>query len=348
VLSPEDVEAHEMKLNRFSLKILDNRLERKYMFNRKKKALKFSRGYYLLLMLTFAAYVFFDLIFYEININSYIKICVLIIGFLIFGLMFTQFYNLLYSKCVILAFVISILLKIMFDWFILDHNLALSGALLALISSCSMSLNLNILYVIIMNLIYLLNFIARVIVLVCQQDQFLFSNNLGEMSESLNDNDSALVKFNALISLILLMLIITIITVFLNYKLDQQKRNEFLTAIQIEIESNKVQDILSILVPKFVRYNMIQGNLEMEEEHKNLSILFCDIYNFDKIISTENERIVHILDNIYRYYDSLCQTHGVQKIEVFQLFKKIIIYLFIFFRLSEKLIWQQLALKSLK
>jgi len=327
VLSPEDIDAHEMKLNKFSLKILDNRLERKYVFTRKKKAMRFSRGYYFLIMLTFAIYVLFDLIFDTITVVNYVKIGILVVGFSIFALMFLKLYNNLYYKCVILAYVIAIFLKILYDWLIFDHNLALSGALLALISNCSMNLNINVLYVIVMNIIYLISFIIKVIVLVCGNEDS-FSQSIGTISDNLNESDLDLIKFNVSVSLILLMIIITDITVYLGYKLDQQKRNEFLTVIQIEMESNKVHDIFSILVPKFVRSNMIHGNMEMAEEYPDVSILFCDIYDFDKIISTENEKVVQILDNIYRYFDSLCLTHGVQKIEVSLLFLIFFVILF--------------------
>lgn len=54
----------------------------------------------------------------------------------------------------------------------------------------------------------------------------------------------------------------------------------------------------------------------MDEEFENVSIIFIDIFNFDEIIGSENRNITAILDRIYRFFDSLCVTHGVQKIEV--------------------------------
>lgn len=54
----------------------------------------------------------------------------------------------------------------------------------------------------------------------------------------------------------------------------------------------------------------------MDEEFENVAIIFCDICNFDEIISSENKNIIEILDRVYRVFDSLCVTHGVQKIEV--------------------------------
>ena len=54
----------------------------------------------------------------------------------------------------------------------------------------------------------------------------------------------------------------------------------------------------------------------MKEKYENVTIIFCDIYDFDKLIAHENKRVVHVLDSLFRAFDSLCQTHGVQKIEV--------------------------------
>lgn len=316
MLSPEDLDVQGMKLHRYTLRILDSRLEKKYYFSRKKKVVRFSRYYFLLLMITFGVYVLFDLIFREITIFHYLKIAVFLGGIVIFALMFTKVYMMMYYKLVVGAYVISIIMKILFDWIILEYNLALSAALLALISTCGQNLNINILYIIIMNAIYLVNFVIRVIVLVTQGEYFSFNTSVSGYSEVYNKESLQLIKFNVSLSLILLMSIITWITVFLNYKLEQQKRNEFLTEVGIELESNKVKDILAILMPKFVRINMNQGKMELAEELDDVSILFCDIYNFDKIIGSEKERIVNILDTIYRFYDSLCLTHGLQKIEV--------------------------------
>ena len=54
----------------------------------------------------------------------------------------------------------------------------------------------------------------------------------------------------------------------------------------------------------------------MQEEHQNVSILFCDIVDFEKMMKIENQRIVEILDGLFRQYDIFCSNHGIQKIEV--------------------------------
>ena len=46
-----------------------------------------------------------------------------------------------------------------------------------------------------------------------------------------------------------------------------------------------------------------------------LTILFCDICDFDTMINQCGERIVSILDELFRKFDRICKKHFVQKIE---------------------------------
>ena len=54
----------------------------------------------------------------------------------------------------------------------------------------------------------------------------------------------------------------------------------------------------------------------MAVEQNDVTILFCDICFFDKIMSIKKEGIVEMLDNLFREFDNLCLKHGLQKIEV--------------------------------
>ena len=99
-------------------------------------------------------------------------------------------------------------------------------------------------------------------------------------------------------------------------KFEKLKRSEFLAKSRIENEANNVQDILAILVPKFVKDRMTHGETTMQEAQDDVGILFCDICDFDKVINTEGTKVVEILDEIFRNFDHLCLKHGIQKIEV--------------------------------
>lgn len=116
---------------------------------------------------------------------------------------------------------------------------------------------------------------------------------------------------------------------------EKKKRNEFLANTNLEIQQQKNSDILSILVPKFVKdhfdksktpfqlsieshcfhQNHSEGNALNGEQYE-VGVLFCYIYQFDAIVNAEQKNIVHILDYIFREFDNICLSNGVQKIEV--------------------------------
>lgn len=80
----------------------------------------------------------------------------------------------------------------------------------------------------------------------------------------------------------------------------------------------KVKDILSILLPKFIREKietMKQGSYKVAEKQDEVVIVFCDICNFDDILVSEKTNSVRILDKLYRQFDLACQQNGLQKIE---------------------------------
>lgn len=54
----------------------------------------------------------------------------------------------------------------------------------------------------------------------------------------------------------------------------------------------------------------------MADDQGNVAILFCDIVDFDRIIDVEKQKIVGLLDRIFREFDNGCVTYGCQKIEV--------------------------------
>ena len=54
----------------------------------------------------------------------------------------------------------------------------------------------------------------------------------------------------------------------------------------------------------------------MNGEQYEVGVLFCYIYQFDAIVNAEQKNVVRILDYIFREFDSICLSNGVQKIEV--------------------------------
>ncbi|KAL4488525.1 hypothetical protein ABPG72_013093 [Tetrahymena utriculariae] len=95
-------------------------------------------------------------------------------------------------------------------------------------------------------------------------------------------------------------------------------RTNYLSEHNLFKATLKVKDILSILLPKFIREKietMKQGQYRVAEKQDEVTIVFCDICNFDDIIFNEKINTVKILDKLYRQFDLACQQNGLQKIE---------------------------------
>jgi len=150
--------------------------------------------------------------------------------------------------------------------------------------------------------------------------------------------NSALIIFYLLFMILILIVFVTLESLYLNYKIEREKRNEFLSRAKDDFEIQIRQEILSILVPKFVKDQLNQGNRTMQQNQDMVVILFCDISDFDKMITIEGTKIVQLLDSLFRAFDGFCLKYGAQKIEVIFLF--LCYHNFIYFQKLNSLILQ--------
>ncbi|KAL4483603.1 hypothetical protein ABPG72_006669 [Tetrahymena utriculariae] len=92
-------------------------------------------------------------------------------------------------------------------------------------------------------------------------------------------------------------------------------RKNFEKINKLQDESNKMNDVLSILLPKFIRENIQEKGLSYQEDQGEVAILFCDICDFDSVIEQEKKNVIKLLDKLFRIYDESCSNYGLQKIE---------------------------------
>lgn len=72
-------------------------------------------------------------------------------------------------------------------------------------------------------------------------------------------------------------------------------------------------------MPKFVWDKINTGGFQSSfsaDDAGEVTILFCDIADFDAIIANCEEKIGDILDELFRMFEVLCRRHAIQKIEV--------------------------------
>ena len=113
-----------------------------------------------------------------------------------------------------------------------------------------------------------------------------------------------------------LLLGITIISAYVGYEIEKTKRTEYVLLKKLEYQFQKGQDILGNLLPRFVKDRVKQGVRYIAEDQGMVTIMFCDIYNFDKIVATHSpHELIDLLDKFFAILDNLCEKHGVTKIE---------------------------------
>lgn len=109
---------------------------------------------------------------------------------------------------------------------------------------------------------------------------------------------------------------ITFISAYVGYELERTKRMEYVLLKRLEYQFQKGQDILGNLLPRFVKDRVKQGVRYIVEDQGIVTVMFCDIYNFDKICATHTpHELIDLLDKFFAILDNLCEKHGVTKIE---------------------------------
>lgn len=118
--------------------------------------------------------------------------------------------------------------------------------------------------------------------------------------------------------LLLYNLFMLALKVSLRKKYDKTCKINFLSVKKQKTEISKAKDKLSMLMPVFVWDKINTEGLQESfaaDDAGEITILFCDLCGFDSIVSACSEKIVDILDELFRMFDYLCRKHSIQKLE---------------------------------
>ncbi|CAD8074022.1 unnamed protein product [Paramecium sonneborni] len=115
--------------------------------------------------------------------------------------------------------------------------------------------------------------------------------------------------------IIVLFVTFSIISLQSRYQDDVTQRQDYICGKELEIERQKFQSVMSLLLPPFVLGRVDQGNVNFSENQGLVGIIFVDMCSFDMIVSAEDQNIVQLIDNIYRQFDQICSSTNCQKIE---------------------------------
>ncbi|CAD8103907.1 unnamed protein product [Paramecium primaurelia] len=305
MLNPGDTKVTEMKLKPWTLEMKELVLEQKFLAHKLSQSLNHLRFFLGILLLYFIAYCLTDFFINDLRVYTGVQyliifaIVVLILLFTCTSIMEEEYYT--YSHLTVL---IIFVIKVAIDWLSNDLTITLSATLVILFSTFN-SMNMTVIPIMLYNICYLIQLIVRILIIVVSTD---LSTSNGTYSQSR-------ISIYAASTQILLVISITIRFLFTYYKSIKHRRNDYLAKYAIEQDNMIALDILSILVPRFVREQISTGIYLMQQAQDDVSILFAYICDFDTIMKEEGKNVVLMLDSLFRSYDNLCIEHGVQKIE---------------------------------
>lgn len=108
---------------------------------------------------------------------------------------------------------------------------------------------------------------------------------------------------------------IFLISSFVGRVQEKESREKFKLLKQIGFHYQRSHSILNNLLPDFV-VERVQKNIKIVEEHTSVTILFCNICNFESICNNrDSNSLIEVLDKLFSKLDRLCFKFGVAKIE---------------------------------
>ena len=100
------------------------------------------------------------------------------------------------------------------------------------------------------------------------------------------------------------------------WKCGLEGRREYKLIQEAEEKIGQSENILSCLLPEFVRKRVKNGIRYIAEDKDSVSILFCEICDFDTICADYSPtELTALIDDIFQKIDELCEAMGVAKIE---------------------------------
>lgn len=133
-----------------------------------------------------------------------------------------------------------------------------------------------------------------------------------EFSQKYDKSDATLLS----VSLVILLIGITLTSALVGYFLERSKRVEYTLNNKTHSGIEQIDSVLKIMLPPFVRNRVKEGARYIAEDQGEVTILFCDICDFDGICKDYSpQELTSFLDYIFSSIDLLCEKIGVTKIE---------------------------------
>ena len=159
--------------------------------------------------------------------------------------------------------------------------------------------NASTYYVFIENICHLVVFFAR-------WYWYILDNSMADWTE----------KITMMSAYTVLQIGICLLCFDLAFSLEKSERMGFILIRKLYKRMSRNKDIMSILLPDFVKKNFIEQETYIIKEAETVTVLFAYILNFDEICMMHEEtELIELLDKIFLLFDKSCEQFGVAKIE---------------------------------
>eukprot|EP00002_Diphylleia_rotans_P017039 TRINITY_DN3306_c0_g1_i13.p1 TRINITY_DN3306_c0_g1~~TRINITY_DN3306_c0_g1_i13.p1 ORF type:complete len:1721 (-),score=210.94 TRINITY_DN3306_c0_g1_i13:658-5088(-) len=114
----------------------------------------------------------------------------------------------------------------------------------------------------------------------------------------------------------LILLCIFTLGAYSGYKNEIMIRRDFLLQRELQHEREQVKNILENMLPPHITKRMEDGEKNIADSEGEVSVLFCDVQEFNKLVFELKPReFVTLLDSIYSRFDKLSSKWNVRKME---------------------------------
>lgn len=88
------------------------------------------------------------------------------------------------------------------------------------------------------------------------------------------------------------------------------------TNLQLSNERERAEQLLRNILPDAIAERMKHGETTIADYYEEVTVLFADIVGFTRLSSaTSPEFVVAILNDVFAYFDDICEKYGLEKIK---------------------------------
>lgn len=291
-------ESDGYNINKFTLHFASSFIEKQFQNQYVKERIPLFRVIAIILWLLLILWTIFEAVIFEASLEYTLMRSIITAAFTV-GLIITWTEQFLkyYINIILFFIVVTSFLKFSLEIGFKDEG--------ALSSACLVSI-IYILFNVDFLKITVLNFLELLLILI----------SLSIVASTYSDYESSGEAAFIVITYMIFLISITITSGIAGYKLEQHRRLQHKLIQTITDQVNQSQNILSFLLPAFVRNRVKDGVRYIAEDQGVVTVLFCDIYDFDTICMLYSpQELTAFLDLVFQSFDNLCDELGVTKIE---------------------------------